>query len=531
VQPTKKHFDAAIVGLGAAGCWAAKVLTENGLRVVALDAGRMLSAADLPRDVKPMSHWRKILLGRRWIQSRSVSFHPQIRHLYIDDRRNPYSTRGGDTFLWIRGRQVGGRLHTWARMALRLSDADFERGDSDGRGQSWPIRYRDLAPYYDQIESFHGLRGSRDDLAHLPDGQLSEQGEFNAPAALFKRKVEERWPERRVIIPRTLKHSIDPIPAPLRCALQTNRVELIPEAPASRVLLNDAGDRAVGVEYVDAQTRRLSTVSADLVLLCASSIESVRILLNSRSARHPRGIGNGHDQLGRYVLDHNMVVAKGSTGEEYRELASSWKPRTSTPLDLSSELDFYIPDFSATLRDRSFTRGFGIQGRISPTDWGMGVFGEMLPHRDNRVTLSDRKDAFGIPVANICLHRRENDLRMIEAQKRQVQLIAEAADLRIKMPLPRILRGILWKALGPSVGVMHLGVAIHETGGARMGEDAETSVTNSRNQVWGVPNLLVTDGSCFPNTGCQNPTLTIMALTARACELAVRGVAANLTRG
>ncbi len=531
VQPRNKHFDAAIVGLGAAGCWAAKVLTENGMRVVALDAGRMLSRADLPFEVKPTSHWRKILFGSKWVQSRSISFHPQVRHLYIDDNRNPYSTRGGDTFLWIRGRQVGGRLHTWARMALRLSEADFARGDSYGQGQSWPIRYQDLAPYYDRIEAFHGLRGSRDGLPNLPDGQVSEPGTFTEPAALFKRKVEERWPERRVIIPRTLKYGIDPIPAPLRCALQTNRIELIPEAPASRVLLNDAGDRAVGVEYVDAQTQALSTVSADLVLLCASSIESVRILLNSGSRRHPQGIGNDHNQLGRYVLDHNLVVAKGPTGKEYRELASSWKPRPFTPLDLSSELDFYIPDFSSSLHDRSFTRGFGIQGRISPTEWGMGVFGEMLPHRDNRVTLSDKKDAFGIPVVNICLHRRDNDLHMIEAQKRQVELITEAADLRIKMPMPRLLRGILWKAVGPMVGVMHLGVAIHETGGARMGLNPETSVTNARNQVWGVPNLLVTDGSCFPNTGCQNPTLTIMALTARACEIAVRGDDANPTRG
>lgn len=530
MQPRNKHFDAIIVGLGAAGCWAAKVLTENGLRVVALDAGRMLSPADLPRDVKPTSHWRKFLFGRQWIQSRSISFHPRVRHLYIDDKRNPYRTRGGDTFLWIRGRQVGGRLHTWARMALRLSDADFERGGSDGRGQSWPIRYRDLAAYYDRIETFHGLRGSRDGLPDLPDGQVSEQGEFTEPAALFKRKVEEHWPERRVIVPRTLRNSIDPIPAPLRCALQTNRIDLITEAPASRVLLNDAGDRAVGVEYVDGQNRRLSTVSADLVLLCASSIESIRILLNSRTSRHPEGIGNDHDQLGRYVLDHNLVVATGSTGEEYRELSSSWKSRPFTPLDLGSELDFYIPDFSPTLRDRSFTRGFGIQGRITPTDWGMGVFGEMLPHRDNRVTLSNKKDPFGIPVANIALRRRENDLNMIETQKRQVGLIAEAADLRIEMPLPRILRGVLWKAVGPRVGVMHLGVAIHETGGARMGLDAKTSVTNHRNQVWGVPNLLVTDGSCFPNTGCQNPTLTIMALTARACDLAVLGDDANLTR-
>jgi len=521
--PRSNGFDAAVVGLGASGCWAAKTLTERGLRVVALDAGRLLSQADLPRDVKPTSHWRKILLGGKWIQSRSMSFHPRLRHLYIDDRSNPYSTRGGDPFLWIRGRQVGGRLHTWARMALRLSEADFGGSDPDGLGPTWPISYEDLSPYYGRVEEFHGLRGAHDGLTVLPDGRVSELGELSEAAALLKRKIEGRWPRRRVIVPRTLQDGINPIPAPLRCAMATDRLELITEAPASRILLNDAGDRAVGVEYVNAKERRLSTLSADLVVLCASSIESVRILMHSRTASRPRGIGNEYDQLGRRILDHNLVVATGSTGDDYQRFASSSQPRPITPLDLGSAIDFYIPDFSATLDERSFERGFGIQGRVSPGQWSMAAFGEMLAHPDNRVTLSDRKDAFGIPAANISLRRRENDLNMIEAQRRQIRLLADAADLRIEMPLPRLLRALLWKAVGPKLGVMHLGLAIHETGGARMGLDPRSSVTNSKNQVWGLPNLLVTDGSCFPGSGCQNPTLTIMALTARACEIAVSG--------
>jgi choline dehydrogenase-like flavoprotein len=530
-QPGSKGFDAAVIGLGAAGCWAVKTLTENGLRVVALDAGRLLSPTDLPRDVKLTSHLRKILLGGKWIQSRSMSFHPSLRHLYIDDKSNPYSTRGGETFLWIRGRQVGGRLHTWARMALRLSEADFERRDPDGPGPSWPISYADLSPYYDRVEEFHGLRGARDGLPVLPDGQVSEVGELTEAAALFKCKIEQRWPARRVIVPRTLRDSIHPIPAPLQCALETKRLELITDAPASRILLNDAGDRAVGVEYVDARERRQSTVSADLVVLCASCIESIRILMHSRTTRRPQGVGNDHDQLGRYILDHNLVVATGSTGDEYQELAGSSESRPVTPLDLRSALDFYIPDFSATLKDRSFSRGFGIQGRISPKQWSMAAFGEMLAHADNRVTLSNRKDAFGIPTANISLRRRHNDLNMIEAQRQEIRMMADAADLQIEMPLPRLLRAILWKAVGPKVGVMHLGMSIHETGGARMGLDPRTSVTNSRNQVWGVPNLLVTDGACFPGSGCQNPTLTIMALTARACELALSGTPSRSSAG
>lgn len=526
MQPQQKHFDAAVVGLGAAGSWAVKVLTEQGLSVVALDAGRVLSATDLPRDIKPLSkkvrpasYWHKLLFGRKKTQSRSVSFHPQIEHLYVDDKANPYSTRGGDTFLWIRGRQVGGRLHTWARMALRLSDYDFKRAEADGWGVSWPICYRDLAQYYDQVEGFHGLYGACDGLPYLPDGLTSEQGHLTEPAALMKRRIEERWPERRVIVPRILKHNIEPIPKPLTNALETRRLHLITEAPVARLLFNDEGNRATGVEYIDVQTNSKSTVTADRIFLCASAIESVRILLNSRCAQHPEGLGNNNGMLGRYMLDHNFVIGAGSAGDDYKQL--SWAPRESTPLDLSTDLDFYIPDFSRTLQDRTFIRGFAVQGTVSPTYWAMAVFGEMLPHQDNRVTLSNRLDAFSIPAVNISIHRHENDLRMIEAQKQQLLLMAEAAGLEFKMPLPKVLRGMLWRAVGPEVGVLHLGLAVHECGGARMGDNPETSVLNHKNQVWGVPNVYVTDGACFPNTGCQNPTLTIMALTARACELAI----------
>jgi choline dehydrogenase-like flavoprotein len=525
METVRKHFDAVVVGLGAAGCWAAKVLTDNGLSVVALDAGKLLSPADLPRDIKrlskrvrPASYWHKLLFGHRTTQARGTSFHPQIEHLYVDDKQNPYSTRGGDTFLWIRGRQVGGRLHTWARMALRLSDRDFKRAESDGYGTPWPISYSDLAEYYGKVEAFHGLCGSQDGISHLPDGCVSKQGAFTAQTGLFKSRIEERWPERRVILPRILKDNVEPIHAPLEDALETNRLQLITEAPVARLLLNADGSRAVGVEYIDVPAGRRSQLTADRVFLCASAIESVRILLNSLCPRHPAGVGNNNGLLGRYILDHNFVVGAGACAEEYGRLP--WVPRTSSPLDLSTDLDFYIPDFSGSLKDREFVRGFGMQGTVSPTNWAIATFGEMLPHPDNRVTLSDKLDAFGIPAVNISIRRHENDRKMIEAQKRELLLMAQAAGLELNMPLPPPLRGMLWRAVGPEVGVLHLGLAIHECGGARMGKSPEVSVVNANNQVWDVPNVYVTDGACFPNTGCQNPTLTIMALTARACELA-----------
>ncbi len=518
------------MGLGAAGVWAAKTLTERGLDVVGFDAGRQLSGDDLPghtrtlsSELRPATYWEKLFFGRRRIQARSVSFHPEIEHLYVDDVSNPYSTRGGSPFLWIRGRQVGGRMHTWARMALRLSDADFERATADGHGEPWPIRYADLAPYYDRVETHHGLAGAHDRLPHLPDGRITEVKTLDALAERLRQKLEARWPERHVIAPRVLRHEIGPTPSPLRDAVATNRFELVANAPVARVVLDDTGRRAVGVECFDADAGELTTVTADRVFLCASAIETVRLLLNSRHARHPHGLGNDHDLLGRYVLDHNFVVGAGPTGASYRDLAGSWQPHASSPLDLGADLDFAIPDFSDTLPDRDFLRGFGMQGRISPSRWAIAAFGEMLPSADNRVTLTDRTDAFGIPTVNIRVQRNANDLRMIAAEKREIRAIAKAGDLRVRMPLPPVLRGLLWRIVGPEVGVMHLGLAIHECGGARMGASPETSVVDPQNRLWAAPNVLVTDGACFPNTGCQNPTLTIMAVTARACELAARG--------
>ena len=516
------QFDAVVVGLGAAGTWAAKVLTERGLRVAALDAGRRLTEKDLPLEIGHASYGSRLFVKNRGVQSRSVSFHPEIHHLYVDDRAHPYSTRGGDPFLWIRGRQVGGRLHTWARMALRLSEEDFRRAEIDGQGASWPIGYSDLAGFYDQIETFHGLRGGRDGIPSLPDGQISEPGDFGEAAALFRQKIEARWPERRVILPRVLGQEITPIPSPLQQAIDTGKLRLLPDAPVSRVLLNTAGDQAVGVEVVDPKTRQRSQLFGDRIFLCASAIESVRILLNSRCDQHPHGVGNSHDQLGRHLMDHNFVVATGPAGDAYRGLNSNRPLGRASPLDLSADLDFYIPNYCDTLKDRGFARGFGLQGMLTPNRWGMAAFGEMLPHAENRVTLTDTADTHGIPTVNIAMRRRDNDWRMIKAQKRHLHELAEAAGLPLRMPMPTLLRPLLWKAVGPEVGVMHLGLAIHESGGARMGTAPEDSVVNDHNQLHDVPNLFVTDGACLPSTGCQNPTLTIMALTVRACEFAAR---------
>ncbi|MGE0142215.1 MAG: GMC oxidoreductase [Planctomycetota bacterium] len=515
-----KSFDAIVVGLGAAGCHVVRVLAAKGLRIAAVEAGGLLGSRDLPKRAAPMSNWRRALAWRHPVQSKSISFHPALAHLYVDDRDHPYRTRGGDRFLWIRGQQVGGRLHTWARMSLRLAPRDFVRAREDGHGIAWPIGYADLAPYYDQVERHHGLSGGNDEIAELPDGQVSVRRELSPRAREFAERVRQRFPERRVIAPRVLASGTGPMPSPLEEALARGTVEMMVDSPVARIVLDDAGDRALGVERVNADGSR-ELVRGELVFLCASTIESLRILLASRHPRHPTGIGNGRDLLGRFVLDHNFVVAAGSVGAGYRSLGGPGTERDVDTLDLGSKLDFYVPDFVTPGGSCDFVRGFGVQGTIGATSWGMGCFGEMLPSADNRVTLSSRVDVHGLSVPNIAVRRSANDKRMIAAQKRTLFELAGAADLRIEMPLPSLVRSILWRAVGPEVGVMHIGLAIHECGGARMGSHPGESVLDPNQRVWGLPSVIVADGAALPSTGCQNPTLTIMALATRAATLAV----------
>jgi choline dehydrogenase-like flavoprotein len=516
-----KSFDAIVVGLGAAGCHVVRVLAAKGLRVAAVEAGGMLAPRDLPERAPPMSNWRRALAWRRPVQSRSISFHPALAHLYVDDRDHPYRTRGGDRFLWIRGQQVGGRLHTWARMSLRLAPRDFVRAREDGYGIVWPIDYAELAPYYDEVERHRGLSGGIDEIADLPDGCISVRRDLSPRARRFAERVEQRLPGHRVIVPRVLASGTGPMPSPLEEALARGTVTMMVDSPVARIVLDDAGQHALGVERVRSDGSR-ELVRGDLVFLCASTIESLRILLASRHAKHPDGIGNAQDLLGRFVLDHNFVVAAGSVGAEDRERSHADEERDGDTLDLGSKLDFYVPDVGGPVGSRDFVRGFGVQGTIGPTTWGMGCFGEMLPMAENRVTLSRRVDVHGLAVPNIAVRRSANDKRMIAAQKRALVDLSRAGDLRIEMPLPSLLRSLLWRAVGPEVGVMHIGLAIHECGGARMGSHPGESVLDPEQRVWGVPSVVVADGAALPSTGCQNPTLTIMALATRAATLAVR---------
>ena len=527
-MPDQHIYDAIVVGSGASGGWAAKELTEKGLKVLLLEAGRtIVPEKDFPL---PPPTERRLLsravssLSGQSIQARCAGFNEKTRDFFVNDRENPYTTPSGKPFNWFRGRQIGGRLHVWARMALRLSEDNFKGASRDGYGVDWPISYGDLAPYYDKVETFLGLHGSHDGLAALPDGKYIRPHNLTCSEAAFKRAIEHQFPERRVISARVVPHSRERIPLTIQAAQRTGRLVVRSDAVVSRVSVDQKTGRATGVCFIDRMTRKASEVRGHSVVLCASTIETLRILLNSASSRHPQGLGNSSGRMGHYFMD---LVLAGLGGPLPGESVHPQNGEEPDPFDFGQANGFYIPwDENQGSLQRGFLRGYGIQGAVgrnTPT-WYLLAQGEMLPRFDNKVTLDPhRTDAWGIPVAQIDCTFGSNEKAKIADQVAMLKGMAAAAGFTVRMPpsgnlLERIAFRVWRKRLLSPYGAFLPGTAAHELGGAGMGDDPKRFVLNRFNQCWDAPNLFVTDGACFVSGCCQNTTLTIMALTARACD-------------
>ncbi len=506
-----ERTDAIVVGSGACGGWAAKELTEAGLRVALLEAGPSLPFDESLRETAEPSELPPP--PRQQVQAHCYAFNERTRHLFVDDVENPYSHPEGMPFEWIRSRQVGGRLHLWGRMCLRMSDYDFKAASRDGVGEDWPISYADLAPFYDRVERFLQVCGTPEGLPQLPDGPFSGAPQLSAGERHFKAAVEARWPERRVTGGRI---ALAPSDATLAAAASTGRLSLHPDSVVSRVL-SRGGERADGVAYVERESGRERELEGRLVFLCASAIESTRVLLNSTGEAHPAGMANSSGALGRYLMDHTYGIGLDGTLSQ----------RTQAP-GRRTAFGCLVPRFRNVGADaRDFVRGYGVElqvytpiagalgrlrarGRHSGGFFWMRSFGEALPRFENRVSLDpEQTDAWGIPAARIACAYGENERRMAEDQRRALGEMAAAAGFEVDVSCSE---------LSPP------GLSVHEMGTARMGADPETSVLNSHNQAWDVPNLFVTDGASFTSGGSQNPTLTMMALTARACDYAVAQV-------
>ncbi|MCI0490151.1 MAG: GMC family oxidoreductase [Blastocatellia bacterium] len=548
-------YDAIVVGSGATGGWAAKELTEKGMRVIVLEAGRELDPRKdfnehaFPYDVREtMPERRKYMSERQKIQSRCYACNDYGNHFFVDDTENPYTTPDGKPFLWIRGRQVGGRTIMWGRQSYRLSDYEFKAASRDGYGEDWPISYKDLAPYYDRVEMFVGISGSIEKVPNLPDGKFLPPMNMTCGEWMLKKAVEKTWKDRRVMIGRsailTQNHQgrarchycgncergcstssyFSSPGSTLPAAAKTGRLTLRSNAVASHIIVDTNTGKAKGVAFIDRVTKQAHEVFGRVVVLCASTIESARLMLNSESRQHPNGFANSSGILGHYLMDHAFSVSVGGVVPPAAKFPYNY--------DDGRANGIYIPKFrNIKERHPKFIRGYGIQGSVrrgmlpvhlqmipgfgsemkklireteGPPPFGMTAFGEMLPRKENRVTVNkDAKDAWGIPVAHIECTHSDNEREMARDEIETLREMAHEAGFEIRYQNTR---------LAPP------GLCIHEVGTARMGDDPKTSVLNKFNQSWDVKNLFVTDGACFTSQGCQNPTLTMMAITARACE-------------
>jgi choline dehydrogenase-like flavoprotein len=548
-----KPYDALVIGSGAAGSFAAKELTERGMEVLLLEAGPNITEADFKVPDKPRQKGINLIsravavLKGQYIQARLSFFCDQFKHLFVNDWKNPYTTPAKNFYLWIRGRQLGGRLHLYGRVLLRMSDVDFKAASRDGHGVDWPISYADLAPYYDQVEEFLGVYGTHDHLRNLPDGKYSHVPKLTAVEQAFKATVEAKWPERSVISWRYAAPNLKRVPLPILAARETGRLTIRTDAIVKRITIDSTTGKATGVELIDRLTKRSESISANVVVLCASTIESVRLLLNSASAKHPNGLANSSGLLGRYFMDQCPSQIYGSVPG-----TKGWEPDDSAPPDpfYGPAGGVYIPRFQNLdhVTDSKFLRGFGVQGAIgrgytsddSPAIFGLMGFGETLPYYDNRITLSRwRKDAWGIPAAHIKCSLTENERELLREQTRSIREMVQACGYKIAfsgsaLGLEKEIEAFpdadwfsRFMFRNSFTKSMAIGAAIHECGGARMGDDPLKSVLNAHNQCWDVKNLFVTDGSCFPSSGTVGPALTIMALTARACEYIAQEYKAN----
>ncbi len=520
------QYDVIVIGSGAAGGWVAKEAAEGGCRTLLLEAGRMLDPkADFPDTdenvPKPnlVTRVQAVLSGQH-VQARCMSFKPATSHLFINDRQNPYTTGTGTRFNWYRARQVGGRLHLWGRNAVRISEQDFKAAEFDGFGDTWPISYGDLAPWYSRVERFLGVTGQPAGIVNMPDGEFSGPNYLTTAERRLLGQLAERWPDRPATASRVIHHMPDHQPPTLKAASASGHFELRSGAVVERIETDPASGLATGVTYVDDATRQRITVTAKVVAVAASTIESVRILLNSKGGRHPRGLGNSSGNLGRYLADHVIVVRAGRLPE------IEGFGRETDPYDFGAHTGIYMPSF----RNRGandglgFLRGYSVMGCVGRFEpgWYFMTIGEVLPRAENRVELDPAKrDAWGIPAPKVTMLYSENERAMVRDMNETLDDLCRTFSLPPNiLGKENLLSRVVYKTAGRLLfsrdGALIPGSSIHESGGACMGTDPSRHILNADNQVFDAPNVYVTDSAAFPTNPFQNPALTIMALSARA---------------
>ena len=547
-DPSSETYDAIVVGSGATGGWAAKRLSEAGLKVALLEAGRNVSPTEFTEHM-PAFRLKYRNMSLDWLKSRPIQrqCYACMEYNYdwfVDDLQNPYSTPAGKPFTWQRLRIVGGRTLVWGRQSYRLSDLDFKAASHDGYGQDWPISYKDLAPYYDIVEDYVGISGATEENDALPDGHFLPPMKMTCGEVHLRERVAKQF-GRTVTIGRTAIltknhngraacHYCGPCErgcstfsyfsspfTTVKDALKTGKCTLFTNAVVASVDMNPSTNRASGVTFVDGVTRQTKNVRGKAVILCAQALESTRILLNSPTRAHAQGIGNSSGLLGKGLMDHS--TGAGAEGElsGFQEKPSPY----SGPHRANGIYVIRYRNLAKGPQQKNFIRGYGFQGgassefNFSAPGYGaaykqavrdgiygisLGAFGESLARNENFVSIDPNlKDAWGIPALHISMTHDDNARALHEDAAATAAEMLEAAGARNIR--------ITSKLAEP-------GMAIHELGTTRMGDDPKSSVTDAYCQLHDVSNVFAMDGACFTSSGCQNPTLTMMALTVRACD-------------
>ena len=552
------EYDAIVVGTGISGGWAAKELTEKGLKTLVLERGRMVKHVDdyttahmdpwdFPNGGQPTREEK----ARQFKQARTgYTVNKAHSHFFVDDIDHPYNEV--KRFDWMRGYHVGGRSIMWGRQSYRLSDIDFEANLKDGVAVDWPIRYRDLKPWYDHVEQYIGVSGENLGLKQLPDGKFLKPMELNCVENHLKENISKNYNDRVLTIGRTAHITegtkeglgrvncqfrtrcmrgcpygayFSSLSSTLPAADKTGNMTLIPNSIVHEITYDPETQLATGVKVIDSETGESYEYKAKVIFLCASAIASASIMMQSKSDRFPNGLGNDSGELGHNVMDHHFRVGASGNFDGFEDKYYTGRRPNG----------IYIPRFrnlGGATDQKDFLRGYGYQGGASRGDWseaisemkygadlqqailepgawniGLTAFGETLPYHENKMTLDyEKTDKWGLPTVTFDAEFKQNELNM------RKDMAQQAAEMLEKAGFKNI-------STYDSIGAPGLG--IHEMGTARMGRDPKTSVLNGNNQVHAVRNVYVTDGAAMTSAGCQNPSLTYMALTARAANHAV----------
>jgi choline dehydrogenase-like flavoprotein len=552
-------YDAIVVGSGISGGWAAKELTEKGLKVLMLERGRdikhvkdYVNANKDPWEFEHRGRPTQEMIKDHGVLKRDYPLNEETKGMWANELDNPYIEK--KRFDWYRGYHVGGRSLLWGRQSYRLSKMDFEANAKDGIAVDWPIRYDDIAPWYSYAEKFAGIQGSKEGLDVLPDGDFMPAMEMNCVEKDVAKRIKDFYKgARHMFIGRsaniTVPHNdrtncqyrnkcwlgcpfgatFSTQSATLPAAMKTGNLTLRPMSIVTKILYDKDKKRARGVEVLDVDTNQTVEYYAKIIFVCASSFNSSWVLMNSATDIWPEGLGSSSGELGHNVMDHHFKIGAAGKAEGFDDKYIFGRRPTG----------IYIPRFRNVGSDkRDYLRGFGYQGGASrqgfmreiaelsvgadfkdalcePGQWSMSIlaFGEMLPNHENKISLSkEKKDKWGLPVLEMDVEIKENE------QKMRKDMVDDAVEMLSNAGL---------KDIKPFDWGYAVGMGIHEMGTARMGRDRKSSVLNENNQVWDAPNVFVTDGACMTSASCVNPSLTYMALTARAADFAVKELKKN----